>query len=148
MYYPLKAMTTGSVYDISPEEYRRYLLSREGELEYLALMEENIEEKNLRMDVNLPNFNLVLDKASEYIFNRTLTNVGCPKCTYKVEIWLHGKKYTSRLGEEVDEAFPKYINISVEQNVLNFCNFEERKYFKVIVRDQLVLAHVTLICRE
>ncbi|KAB1996859.1 hypothetical protein ERO13_D13G227150v2, partial [Gossypium hirsutum] len=151
---PLKAMNPGLVYDISPEEYRRYLLSREGELEYLALMEENIEgEKILGMDLNLPNFNLVLDKASEYIFNRTLTNVGCPKCTYKAEIRLHGRTFR-RFGEEVQEAFPGYINISVEPDVLNFSNIEERKCFKVIVRssmalrDQLVLAHATLIWRE
>ncbi|PPE00983.1 hypothetical protein GOBAR_DD01946 [Gossypium barbadense] len=151
---PLKAMNPGLVYDISPEEYRRYLLSREGELEYLALMEENIEgEKILGTDLNLPNFSLVLDKASEYIFNRTLTNVGCPKCTYKAEIRLHGRTFR-RFGEEVQEAFPGYIKISVEPDVLNFSNIEERKCFKLIVRssmalkDQLVLAHATLIWRE
>ncbi|TYG39000.1 hypothetical protein ES288_D13G269600v1, partial [Gossypium darwinii] len=151
---PLKAMNPGLVYDISPEEYRRYLLSREGELEYLALMEENIEgEKILGTDLNLPNFSLVLDKASEYIFNRTLTNVDCPKCTYKAEIRLHGRTFR-RFGEEVQEAFPGYIKISVEPDVLNFSNIEERKCFKLIVRssmalkDQLVLAHATLIWRE
>ncbi|TYH36540.1 hypothetical protein ES332_D13G272100v1 [Gossypium tomentosum] len=141
---PLKAMNPGLVYDISPEEYRRYLLSREGELEYLALMEENIEgEKILGTDLNLPNFSLVLDKVSEYIFNRTLTNVGCPKCIYKAEIRLHGRTFR-KFGEE----------ISVEPDVLNFSNIEERKCFKLIVRssmalkDQLVLAHATLIWRE
>ncbi|MBA0817628.1 hypothetical protein Gohar_019655, partial [Gossypium harknessii] len=56
---PLKAMNPGLVYDISSEEYRRYLLGREGELEYLALMEETIEgEKILGIDLNLPNFSL------------------------------------------------------------------------------------------
>ncbi|MBA0700894.1 hypothetical protein Goari_026842 [Gossypium aridum] len=77
---PLKTINPGLVYDISPKEYRRYLLSREGELKYLALVEENVEgEKILGIDLNLPNFSLVLDKASEYIFNRTLTNVACPE---------------------------------------------------------------------
>ncbi|MBA0703009.1 hypothetical protein Goari_022967, partial [Gossypium aridum] len=114
---PLKAMNPDLAYDISPEEYKRYLLSREGELEYLVLMEKTIEgEKILRMDLNFLNFRLVLDKASKYIINRTLTNVGCPKCSYKAKIWLYGKTNTLRIEEEVVEEFPEYIKISKEDN--------------------------------
>ncbi|MBA0786293.1 hypothetical protein Gotri_027325 [Gossypium trilobum] len=61
---------------------------------------------------------------------------------------------TSRLGEEIVEAFQEYIDIFVEPDVLNFSNIEERKCFKMIIRssmalkNQLVLAHATLIWRE
>ncbi|KAG8481162.1 hypothetical protein CXB51_025943 [Gossypium anomalum] len=96
---PLKAMNLGLVYDISPKEYKG-------------------------MDINLPNFSFMLDKTLEYIFNRTMINGGCPKCSYKAEIRLYGRTDTSRSREEV-----------ILRSLM-------------ALRDQLLLAHAISIWRE
>ncbi|EOY19661.1 Uncharacterized protein TCM_044828 [Theobroma cacao] len=155
---PLKAIDPGLVYDISLEEFRRYLLNLDGDKEYLSSNGENIQgEEILGMDLNLPNFSLVLDERSEYIFNRTLTNVGSSQCSYKAKIIFHPRFFTNKVGRALQERFPRSIDIRVEPDVLEFNNIEQQRCFRLIVRSsgslgniltKVMLVRATLVWQE
>ncbi|KAL4310839.1 hypothetical protein GQ457_01G000630 [Hibiscus cannabinus] len=119
----LKALDPGLVYDLTYDEFRRYLISRPEDKSKLYAMREDVSGEEIAgNNLNLPSFRLILGGENSYSFNRRLTNVGPhPKCKYQADI-IRGTKCA------LD------INFLVEPLTLEFNNIGDTQQFRLTIK--------------
>ncbi|KAL4332728.1 hypothetical protein GQ457_07G038020 [Hibiscus cannabinus] len=117
---PLKAINPGLVYDLTWDEYRRYMLGRVLDNGLLREMGENLEGPVISSeDLNLPSFSSLL--GGKTVFNRVLTNVGAKEtCTYRAKV-------------EFGRTCPSCTRVFIKPTSLSFNGVGDKKHFELTI---------------
>lgn len=63
----------------------------------------------------------------------------------KILGWILTHRISQDQGKHYKKTFPEYINISIEPNMLNFSNIEEKNIVRSLLRNKTLMTHATLI---
>uniref|UniRef100_A0A2N9GPQ3 Subtilisin-like protease fibronectin type-III domain-containing protein n=1 Tax=Fagus sylvatica TaxID=28930 RepID=A0A2N9GPQ3_FAGSY len=124
---PLNASNPGLIYDIDPLDYIKYLCGQGLSTKLLQAITGDKSRcpkgsDGAVFDLNYPSFALStppLDSIS-HVFNRTVTNVGLPTCTYKAIV-----------------TTPPGLSIKVNPSVLSFTSLGQKLSFSVTIEGTL-----------
>ena len=128
---PIKAANPGLVYDISEEDYIKFLCHDGITDEQLQrLTHDNssscsrLTDTKIVYDLNLPSFALYVNRSSfSRIFHRTVTNVGSATSTYKAKV-----------------ISPSLLDIQVKPDTLSFTSIGQKKSFSVMIEGSINVA--------
>ncbi|VFQ87362.1 unnamed protein product [Cuscuta campestris] len=124
---PTRALDPGLVYDVSWDEFRRYLLGRPADMRFLAEIGENTNGEVIPSNaLNLPSFSLAGKERTSEIFRRTLTNVGPkPICSYRAQLHL-----------KIEGNDSSCLQMNVKPKKLNFKSIGDKKKFELFISSE------------
>lgn len=138
---PLKAAFPGLVYDAVEADYINFLCGEGYTTKLLQIITGNTKsscpEKGLidgtAPDLNYPAFVILASpsQSTNYVFNRTVTNVGSPASTYKANL-----------------VAPSGLKIVVNPRVLSFTSLGEKRSYTMTVQgivDKKIVASGSLV---
>ncbi|XP_047948292.1 subtilisin-like protease [Salvia hispanica] len=117
---PSRAQDPGLVYDIQSQDYLSYLCGlnyTDRQVEKVVRWRVNcrVESKIAEAELNYPSFSIIFSgKSTSHVYTRTVTNVGDPDSSYKVEI-----------------SPPHGVDVRVNPTTLNFSETKQKLQYKV-----------------
>ena len=124
---PLNASNPGLIYDIDPLDYIKYLCGQGFSTKLLQAITGDKSScpegsDGAVFDLNYPSFALSTPPLNSisHVFNRTVTNVGLPTCTYKAIV-----------------TTPPGLSIKVNPSVLSFTSLGQKLSFSVTIEGTL-----------
>ena len=120
---PIEAMNPGLVYDISEQDYVKFLCGEGYDTIVLKIFTNDLitcskDNQIIASDLNLPSFALStkLSKNIIKVFHRTVTNVGSANSTYKAKV-----------------IAPPLLDVEVNPRILKFTSIGQKKSFTLTI---------------